>query len=181
MPVYSQISYTANGPFTAAAYAARFGGPNKKSGKNVASLKLSTGAVLTEWSDPGQNKHSEAVLLAKVSDLKQIEWLYTERMPCGHGPGLKDCRGLLNANLGSAVPVYFTAPYYEGDDHESEAAAVLGSHFFSSQAPSKTMFNQQAQAWRADIAKSYPMWHSVWAGEIPAHLRAPADLFSGLA
>jgi hypothetical protein len=181
MPTYTQIPYTFDGAYTKDAYQKRFGSSHRKSGKNLASAGLKSGTVLTEWSAPELNMHSEQILLSKIAKPnEEIVWLYTERMPCGYGPGLRDCRSTLNSNLAAGVPVYFTAPYYEGDDLEPTATSILGSKFYTLKEDSRSLVNAEAKYWRQSIASDNPMWDLVWQGEIPAHLLVDTSLFNNL-
>ena len=182
MPTYAQIPYTQDGQYTRYAFEKRFGSTQRKSGKNLASVGLKSGDVLTEWSAPERNLHSEQVLLFKIAKPKEeILWLYTERMPCGYGPGLRDCRSTLKNNLADDVPVYFTAPYYEGEDLEPVATAVLGSMFYTLKKDSRSLNNAESKFWRQDIASNNPLWDTVWQGDLPAHLLVDTSLYNNLA
>ena len=185
MPRYRQIAYTSGGDITKFCYQQRFvggGGANRKTGKNCAAVCYHGGNIVrAAWSNPAEHKHSEKVLLDLIDDVSTIVWIYTERMPCGHGPGLANCRSLLNKNLKDDTPVYFTAPYYEGDDGEPSAAAVLASAFSTSQTDKRSFVNEAAAVARRRLASSYPMWHEIWATDpLPGYVIAPADQFADM-
>lgn len=95
--------------------------------KNIASIKV-TGRDLATASSipPGPKgvtpKHSEQVVWEMVapdvmSGKSRIEWVYTEREPCGKGPGMKNCALFLDGLLrqygaaGDKTPVYYSFNY----------------------------------------------------------------------
>lgn len=70
---------------------------------------------------PGHSEQRFGQLKARFEQKHQLtaadlQWAATEREPCGHGPGLAECRHTL-ASLG--IPdnrVYFASEYVEGED-----------------------------------------------------------------
>jgi hypothetical protein len=120
----SHVSYTGN-EFSWQAVAMRAALPQGL--KNLASIKLTGMDMVTASSiPPGAKgvtpKHSEQVVWEAVesecrSGRRKIEWLYTEREPCGKGPGMKNCAGFLHGLLhsygaqGDKTPVYYTFNY----------------------------------------------------------------------
>ncbi len=120
----THTAYTGNA-FSWQAVALRASSPHGL--KNIASIKLTGKDLVTASSiPPGPKgvtpKHSEQVVWEAVagevtSGARQIEWVYTEREPCGRGPGMKNCAQFLTGLLarygvaGNATPVYYSFNY----------------------------------------------------------------------
>jgi len=102
-------------------------------GKNIATICLTNGLKFTRSSIPAgppgvSPKHSEAAAWealnasGALAGNMRISWVYTERYPCGHNPGMRNCYGLLEGILkshgaaGLDTPVYFTYEYPD-DSH----------------------------------------------------------------
>ncbi len=128
-------------------------------GKNIAVAYAEAGLfsqhnlAIHAASDPSERTHSEPALMAKIgmmartryedldSDSKavnrinfwiaggRIKWLYTERAPCGKGPGMANCDGFL-ATTFPALPVSYSFQYPSGGAEElktiKEIHASLG-------------------------------------------------------
>jgi hypothetical protein len=109
--------------------------------KNIASIKV-TGRDLATASSipPGPKgvtpKHSEQVAWEMVAPYviggaARIEWVYTEREPCGKGPGMKNCAQFLDGLLrqygvaGDHTPVYYSFNYPSPQEVRSVAEEYL--------------------------------------------------------
>ena len=108
--------------------------------KNIVSIKLSGMDMVTASSIPPSKKglmpkHSEQVVWERVQDEvakgRKIEWVYTEREPCGKGPGMKNCAAFLNDLLakygaqGDQTPVYCSFLYPSSQEVREVAAYFL--------------------------------------------------------
>jgi hypothetical protein len=97
-------------------------------GKNIATICLTNDVKVTEASIPPgapgvTPKHSEVVAWesleasGNLAGKIRIKWIYTERYPCGHNAGMRDCYSLLESIMkdhgetGLDTPVYFTYEY----------------------------------------------------------------------
>jgi hypothetical protein len=116
-------------------------------GKNIAVLEYTVNGkydyILTV-SDVNASKHSEPLIFEELfktynslEKLKcvRLNWLYTERAPCGVGRGMRNCHGYLRKTLADLathfgmgysalnMPVYFTY-HYPSDE---ECRLIAGS------------------------------------------------------
>jgi hypothetical protein len=99
-------------------------------------------AVTKESIPPGKKgvtpNHSEQVcceaIKADVEDPRKqakIQWIYTEREPCGQAQGQRNCRqflhGLLNTHgaQGGNTPVYYSFNYLDNSELQRAAEHVL--------------------------------------------------------
>lgn len=101
-------------------------------GKNLCLVGYTHGGEITligGVSDPVTGLHSEQDAYEnfgkeceklRVNGLK-IVFLYTERAPCGIGPGMKNCTGFLEKWLGCEIPVLYRYDYPSGGATETNA------------------------------------------------------------
>ena len=85
--------------------------PTISAGKNVASVRLKDGTVITKESISG--KHAEERLLQeleKMNAFSQVDMLYTEIEPCS-GIGMHNCYNKLDENLAEDIVVMYTYEY----------------------------------------------------------------------
>lgn len=119
-------------------------------GKNLALLcyeaswlERGKNQVIIGLSDPVRHKHSEVAAVEGLTELLDspekwatIKWLYTERAPCGTGPGMANCNqylynffkghskrkklgaGTAWAEFGALTPVYYSFQYPSGGQQE---------------------------------------------------------------
>lgn len=120
----THVNYTGNG-YSWQAVAMRAANPQGL--KNIASIKLTGMDMVTASSiPPGPKgvtpKHSEQVVWEAVQGEctkggRKVEWVYTEREPCGRGQGMKNCASFLDGLLrkhgaqGDQTPVYYSFNY----------------------------------------------------------------------
>jgi Xanthomonas XOO_2897-like deaminase len=160
--VLQHVAYKGN-EYSASAVALR--AAESQGLKNVATIKVTTRDAITKESiPPGKKgvtpKHSEQVCweavkpdVENVGNPAKIQWLYTEREPCGQAQGQRNCRhfldGLLNLHgaHGAFTPVYYSFNY--PDNRELEAAA-------------KALFSQGVVA---NTDEAYEAAADAWLGE----------------
>ncbi len=152
---YNKIDYTKSSKFRFIRwYRRRHTGfaTKAKSGINFLTVKYKKGGkpyYMTTRSVPATNKHgfklkhghseqrykrlkSSFEAKHKLDD-SHIEWAATEREPCGHGPGLANCRHTLS---GIGIPhnkIHYAFDYVDGEDMRSKPdQALSGLHDLAS-------------------------------------------------
>lgn len=110
----------------AAAQAVAYRAARPQGLKNIATIKVQGLDAITASSVPPGAKgvtprHSEQVVWeavqGQVTAGRKIEWLYTEREPCGVAPGMRNCAAFVDGLLekhgvaGGDTPVYYSFEY----------------------------------------------------------------------